>query len=150
MGGNTFFTTAEGRTADDAFRTAVSQAQWEYGHGGYTGTIAEKASDGFVMIADNGSQVSERIRAEKKRLQAAIRRTTDKFEKNSLRWRLTDLRTIKLKKRMSPREIASALMDLRDRRVDDKWGPCGCIDLTPNLTGKRKPKRFLFFGWASS
>jgi hypothetical protein len=37
-----------GRTAKQAFADAVSDAQHEYGHGGYTGTIAEKS--GFTMV----------------------------------------------------------------------------------------------------
>jgi len=37
---------------------------------------------------------------------------------------------------------ANELLDSEDERVDDKWGPCGCIDLGNG--------QFLFFGWASS
>lgn len=42
MGAYQFDTTAEGATAAAAFSAAVDQAQWEHGHGGYSGTIAEK------------------------------------------------------------------------------------------------------------
>ena len=49
MGAESFITYARGDTAEEAFRAAVSEAQWDYGHSGYSGTIAEK--DGFVMIA---------------------------------------------------------------------------------------------------
>jgi hypothetical protein len=48
MGATTFETTARGKTALDAFQAAVRDAQWESGHGGYTGTIAEKHD--FVLI----------------------------------------------------------------------------------------------------
>ena len=41
-----------------------------------------------------------------------------------------------------PRDYAEQLIDDGDARVDDKWGPAGCIDL--------KDGRYLFFGWASS
>ena len=55
------------------------------------------------------------------------------------------------KPKMSTGDIAEHLLaKLFDERIDDKWGPAGCIDMDPKLTGKRKPKRFLFFGWASS
>jgi hypothetical protein len=37
-----------GPDAKTCFRRAVESAQWEHGHGGYTGTLAEK--HGFVMI----------------------------------------------------------------------------------------------------
>jgi hypothetical protein len=39
---------AKGKTPKEAFKVAKEEAQYLYGHGGYTGTIAEK--DGFVMI----------------------------------------------------------------------------------------------------
>jgi hypothetical protein len=42
MGASDFCTTAKGKTAREAFRNAVEDARYEYGHGGYTGTIAEK------------------------------------------------------------------------------------------------------------
>jgi len=35
-------------TAQQAFNSVVKEARYLYGHGGYTGTIAEKS--GFVMI----------------------------------------------------------------------------------------------------
>lgn len=42
MGAQAFVTVSRGETAQDAFVTAVQDAQYENGHGGYTGTIAEK------------------------------------------------------------------------------------------------------------
>jgi hypothetical protein len=42
MGASEFETTAKGKTADKAFKVATEGARYEYGHGGYTGTIAEK------------------------------------------------------------------------------------------------------------
>lgn len=48
MGATTFNTTESGETASAAFQAAVSSAQWEHGHGGYTGSIAEKRD--YVMI----------------------------------------------------------------------------------------------------
>ena len=47
MGACNFETHAKGETAASAFRTAYDEAKYMHGHGGYTGTIAEK--DGFVM-----------------------------------------------------------------------------------------------------
>lgn len=40
-----------------------------------------------------------------------------------------------------PFAYASKLMDDDDRRIVDKWGPAGCIDLGNG--------EFYFFGWAS-
>jgi len=48
MGANPFIVGARGETAQAAFSRAVEDALYEYGHGGYTGSIAEK--DGFVKI----------------------------------------------------------------------------------------------------
>ena len=48
MGGTTFETYAKGDSVSAAFEEARRQASFENGHGGYTGTIAEK--DGYVVI----------------------------------------------------------------------------------------------------
>jgi hypothetical protein len=48
MGATTFITTARGTDTLDAYDVAVAQAQHDHGHGGYTGTIAEK--DGFIVV----------------------------------------------------------------------------------------------------
>ncbi|MFJ9521262.1 hypothetical protein ACIRPK_23805 [Kitasatospora sp. NPDC101801] len=50
MGAYDFTTYQTGTDASQAFRDAVEQAQYEYGHGGYTGTIAEK--DGYKVVSD--------------------------------------------------------------------------------------------------
>lgn len=99
MGGNTFETGAKGKSANEAFRAAVKQAQYDYGHAGYTGTIAEK--QGFVEIPIP----------------------------------VTDPPT-------DPLAYARTLIDNGDPRIDDKWGPAGCITIGPG--------EYLFFGWASS
>lgn len=48
MGAEIFYTTESGATVGKAFRRAVKKAEYEYGHAGYTGTIAEK--DSYVVI----------------------------------------------------------------------------------------------------
>lgn len=50
MGGEVFGNFARGRKAKDAFDSIVAEARYMHGHGGYTGTIAEKTS--FVMIGE--------------------------------------------------------------------------------------------------
>jgi hypothetical protein len=97
MGANTFYTHEEGPTAKAAFSAVVSQAQWEHGHSGYTGSIAEKHE--FTLI--------------------------------------------ELPEGRTPDEYADELIHTGDPRVDDKWGPAGCI----KIPGKDE---WLFFGWASS
>ena len=71
------------------------------------------------------AQVAKTIRAELTRLVALRKRCTA---------------------RMKPAAIADVLIEIGDRRIRDKWGPAGCIDLTPRKT---RDKEFLFFGWAS-
>ena len=96
MGASTFYTVQSGKTANEAFNSAVASAQYDFGHSGYTGSIAEK--DSFVKIeVPNG---------------------------------------------VDPYVFADKLIDDCDERIDDKWGPAGCIQLEDEL--------FYFFGWASS
>lgn len=96
MGAETFSHRSTGKTAKLAFNAARKEALYELGHGGYTGSIAEK--DSFVMIP--------------------------------------------LPEGITPEDYADMLIEKNDPRIDDKWGPAGCI--------KIKDNEFLFFGWASS
>ena len=49
MGATDFFTVSKGKTAKEAFANAVDEARYMDGHGGYTGTIAEKHE--FIMVS---------------------------------------------------------------------------------------------------
>lgn len=97
MGADTFECTARGEGAKEAFNNAVQQAQYDYGHAGYTGTIAEKP--GYEMVSLEPMSVA------------------------------------------AAGELASRLIREADPRIDDKWGPAGCIPLEDGS--------FFFFGWAS-
>jgi hypothetical protein len=48
MGANEFRTSGTGANAQEVFSQLRDQAAWDRGHGGYTGTIAEKP--GFVVV----------------------------------------------------------------------------------------------------
>jgi hypothetical protein len=48
MGAEVFYTKSFGKTNQQAFKDAVEDAYYQFGHDGYTGSIAEK--DSFVMI----------------------------------------------------------------------------------------------------
>lgn len=96
MGSEVFYHTAAGKNAKEAFNNAKEEASYQHGHGGYTGTIAEKLE--YVMI-----ECPEGVH---------------------------------------PAEYADKLIEEDDSRIDDKWGPAGCI--------KIKDGYYLFFGWASS
>lgn len=178
MGASTFITTAKGKTAQEAFRAAREEALHEDGHGGYSGTIAEKSC--FVMIADDGRALRARLARAIEILREAgrairsgervsadcvdLRRRADiafeidgwAFERGSKAQRLKLLRDesrrlnelkARCKARMAPIDIADLLVTLGDSRVEEKFGPAGCIDLAPK---RKRDKQFLFFGWASS
>jgi hypothetical protein len=51
MGAAPFITYSAGADATTAFWTAVTSAQYAYGHDGYTGTIAEKTA--FAVVIDH-------------------------------------------------------------------------------------------------
>lgn len=107
MGAEQFFERvkkgAPDHTAEQAFRALVDDAQYMHGHGGYTGTIAEKSK--FVEIKTDHP--------------------------------LTEAEAYKL---------ADQLLRDQDPRVDDKWGPAGCIAYDDPEHGEG----WYFFGWASS
>ena len=50
MGADQFNTRASGKTVNEAFAAAKEEALYESGHGGYTGTIAEKSSFKAVYL----------------------------------------------------------------------------------------------------
>lgn len=83
MGATTFETYWLGTSPQEAFNEAVQQAQYESGHDGYTGTIAEK--NDFVMI----------------------KVPTD--------WH------------KGYEAYVDHLINESDPRIEDKWGPAGCI-----------------------
>lgn len=61
MGGESFTHFAKGKDAATTFSSAVAQAQYDHGHSGYSGTIAEKP--GFEMR--NGGTAMTRAEAYK-------------------------------------------------------------------------------------
>ena len=52
---------------------------------------------------------------------------------------------IPLPKGVNPHDFADELIDICDHRINDKWGPAGCFELTT----RGNERQFLFFGWAS-
>ena len=101
MGAEIFLDKVSGKTAKDAFNNAVQDALYEHGHGGYTGTIAEKTS--FVMLDIKVPQGED-------------------FE--SFAEYLLDLEN-------EPNNLPQLSLkdkNLLDQ-LGDKWGPAGCIAL---------------------
>lgn len=52
MGAEWFCHVAEGDSSKEAFLNAVEEAKYWNGHGGYTGTIAEKTSFGEIAVPE--------------------------------------------------------------------------------------------------
>ena len=62
MGASTFYQFQQGEDLQTAFRAACEQARYEHGHGGYTGTLAEKHD--VVISRDPVDLATARARAE--------------------------------------------------------------------------------------
>src|SRR5262245_42519472 len=140
MGACNFDVIAKGKTAAEAFNTVTSQARWEHGHGGYSGTIAEKRE--FVMLTVPEGVEPRRFVEWVIGGQDRVEREVSKQERwhrstgsgDKARYFVVEWQEVPAKYR--------AVVDAATRRVDDKWGPAGCIRVGP--------EEFLFFGWASS
>jgi hypothetical protein len=132
MGACDFNCYAEGRSPREAFNNAVQQARYDYGHSGYTGTIAEKES--FVLIEDTSEDVIKLARDE-----LALPQDERCLNDNDLKDIIFNLADNPGDKEV----IIKALRDLDDERIADKWGPAGCIK-------DENGKGYFFFGWASS
>ena len=52
MGAEWFVNSGEGSTVAEAFASAKAQAQYENGHGGYTGTVAEKSNYREIAVPE--------------------------------------------------------------------------------------------------
>jgi hypothetical protein len=136
MGAYDFKNTVIAKTAKAGFAEAADRARYEYGHGGYTGSIAEKS--GFVIFTP----------AKGKRWTVELIKSLiwEAEESNAASKRLTDLFG------------ASAARQLV-ATYNDKWGPAICIELPYSQTKALKARRgvsgtqgkaFCFFGIASS
>jgi len=145
MGACSFETTATGPTAEDAFRRATESAAWEYGHGGYTGTIAEKGAFVLTTLPDGYTVETFIALLWNASMGYQNERCGTFIPKNATE----SYRTLVL---TSAEREAEALATLRalvgtDRAakliatLDDKWGPCLAVASGEN--------EWTFFGMAS-
>ena len=58
MGAESFFDYGRGRDARSIFRDLIEEAQQEYGSRGYTGSIAEKGSEGYRVVTQDAKPMS--------------------------------------------------------------------------------------------
>lgn len=177
MGSWAFSTTAWGKTPEEAFRSAVEEARYEHGHGGYTGTIAEKGgfalfelpprvkAKKFVDLVSSAADMSEGeyLHTLVRELEGAVVRASS-ADKPVARRRLAEAKkNLKTHERDVARfeRAAGDLLPLVRRAAtvyDDKWGPAVAVEIkgteAATMTYRAKPKRgyrlFLFCGYASS
>lgn len=62
MGAGVFLTYQSGTDPEESFRAAVETAQREDGAGGYTGTIAEKDVEGFLIVRSDPVEMDEAVK----------------------------------------------------------------------------------------
>ncbi len=101
MGADAFKNTGKGQTAKAVFAKLVSDAQYDYGHAGYTGTIAEK--DDFEEFAPPANVPPKTF----------IEWATE-YPPTTPTW---------------PNWTAAdqKVLDKARRIADDKWGPAACV-----------------------
>lgn len=134
MGAEMFTTQAAGNTAEEAFRNAIKDALHWHGHGGYTGTIAEKDSfelwDLPALPANNSTEQETDL--------------TDRYA-HALEYH-SNAQEIFANSKTDSQILAAALgADAIRKLIDtyeDKWGPAIAVKLPDNTYG--------FFGWAST
>ena len=141
MGAEQFFTIELGANQHSAFDKAKHEAQWEYGHGGYTGTIAEKPGFKYFGEVDSWHYL---------KMPAYFDREVVKKNRASPKERLPGTK-IPAKYRDKVRVLVDA--------YDDKWGPAICYQVTGKaaLEIKKQHNRkdshdkvYVFTGWASA
>jgi len=122
MGADQFWTSGWGANASAAFQEAVNDAKYESGHGGYTGTIAEK--DSFLLF-DPPEGVDYNTFAE---------------------W----IEAYPYDEVKIPAEH-QALVSKAAEVYDDKWGPAVCVPTQETYERDGNIfRRFIFLGWASA
>lgn len=170
MGADNFFTQAFGRDVHEAFDNARKDAAWQYGHAGYTGTIAEKGS--FVLFElparIDPRRFTDLLHAaawhgrepEWEREAVEIARKSGTKEAIAIaekRCKQAEKEYAKFWKTVP--EKHHALIKAAAEVYDDKWGPAVAVEVKGQLAKKLKElhglkgtrKRVFFFcGYASS
>ena len=132
---------------------------YESGHGGYTGTIAEKSA--FTVRYPSESALKEleaeaKIRLTEKRaaVQAAPIDKVKSYSVGNYNCANEEQRTARLKRiddSLTPeglREAALYAWARIDQEKNEKWGPAFCLVLREASTSETG--LYLFYGWASS
>ena len=124
MGAETFYTIEKGKNAKEAFNRAVEEAQWNHGHGGYSGSIAEK-----------------REYTEFTRPKGMREKTVRTLMHDLMDFHFGDDKKKNRIAKKYPKFPTYTLTNMA-KTFDDKWGPAVCMEVKPNI--------YYFCGWASS
>ena len=129
-----FFVESEGMTADEAF-TAIQRNVRKMDY-----VVISETRDTLRIL------IQKRIQELKLSVRSFGAKYPDHWWTRYARERVAELEAVEVQERLTPRYVAELLLSIDDWRVDEPGDAAGCIDLTPKIRGKRKPKRFLFFG----
>jgi hypothetical protein len=160
MGANSFSTAAFGKTPQEAFHAAQDQARYEHGHGGYTGTIAEKYGfeqvalpkgvtlPSFLKLLDEAQELgyseymAERVR-DHERMGVGARKT---WGGKTLKQAQAEYEKQKRKEdrfwtRVGKTPGLTEALKRAAMTYDDKWGPALCLG---PITGKQMRDRMTY------
>ena len=150
MGAEWFEEKVEGASCAEAFRYAQEDARYEYGHGGYTGTIAE--ADGFKIVTE---QMIHEIIIQKEEEATEICEELDgmiedetSFDKMHYdaqdQWRHNLLAEIRVLQETEPTTLKASIIIEHYESIGEpeKWGPAYAVPCEGNV--------WWFFGTASS
>lgn len=164
MGATTFSQYALGKTVAEAFASAKYEAQYMHGHGGYSGTLAEKGSYvAFQMPARCSTRKLLDLIYEIEDFQSvAYMRSSLQYArgKTELRKREAEIRKEERRQAAFWRKHAAIapLLKAIEPVYDDKWGPAVALEVNGTQAKEIKKsmgragthdKVFLFCGWAS-
>lgn len=173
MGASEFTHYGFGRDFADAYRNAVADAQYHYGHDTYSGSLAAKAGDGANEYDTAGLKVDDFLwlvcdiqwgsrgdaydtpsLAAMQTRPKARRKFADDDDRRRYEW---DVRDWKRWMKVTPaqyRAVAAATA-----AYNSKWGPCGGVKVVGTEASKirqmmgwkgRRGDVYLFFGMAPS
>lgn len=171
MGACDFEDFGYGKNVGEVFARCRDDAAWEHGHGGYTGTIAEKHD--YVLIDLPPRVTTRKARSmwfQYSNLQSAKEAIKELQDPNCWMYKRFGTKADRSKAlTQAKRQLRAAEKELGKhvdlaRRIyqiaDDKWGPAVAVELKGKelkdwrqrmgLQGRRGIRAFVFFGLASS
>lgn len=151
MGAEQFEIEANGKDVKEAFRHASDAAFYDYGHAGYTGTIAEKDS-AYLIPTPSGTKawdVKDVIETAQ-----GWNQTVHVWPTQTAEQQAKQIEVHQDSKEAFQKVVKWFGHDEAEKIVtmsDDKWDSAIAIELTDDEQPKNDGERwFLFFGWASS